>query len=305
MTSPSIAPAVAATAQLTCPICQSASQTHFEKSGFRIRKCQGCGHQFLENRTTADHIEAVYGDDYFDGGGAGYPGYLAEAALIRAHGRRYAKMLQRHCPPGRMLDVGAAAGFVLQGFVQSGWQGTGVEPNDRMAAYGREQLGLDIRTGSFEQVDPGDTYDLVNIVQVIPHFWDLHQALQTANQATKPGGYWLIETWNRDSKTAKFFGPNWHEYSPPSVLRWFSPTDLGLLAAQYGFEEVDRGQPQKWISGAHVKSLVGHQLNTMGPWKHLRFLLHLIPDFLRLPYPAEDLFWVLYRKTDIAQPSAT
>ncbi|MFM2430389.1 MAG: hypothetical protein RLZZ511_1602 [Cyanobacteriota bacterium] len=291
--------ASAATASMVvCPICHAASQPIFQKEQFQIRECFGCHHQFTEARVTEAHADAIYGDDYFEGGGAGYPGYLAEANLIRAHGRRYAKMLTRHCRPGRVLDVGAAAGFVLQGFVQSGWQGTGVEPNDRMAAHGREQLGLDIRTGSLEQVNPGDTYDLVTMVQVIPHFWDLHQAMQTASQATKRDGYWLIETWNRESRMAQFFGQNWHEYSPPSVLRWFAPEDLGILAAQYGFREVDRGRPQKWISGAHVKSLAGHKLKTMGALRYLRPLLKLIPDGLRLPYPAEDLFWVLYQKVE-------
>jgi SAM-dependent methyltransferase len=296
MTALPVAPTTPELTQTHCPICRSQSQQRFQKEGFWIRECDSCHHQFLENRTSAAHIDAVYGDDYFEGGGAGYPGYLAEANLIRAHGRRYAKMLDQYCKPGRILDVGAAAGFVLQGFIQSGWTGTGIEPNDRMAAHGRDTLGLDIRTGSFEQVDPGDTYDLVNMVQVIPHFWDLAQAMETANQATKPGGYWLIETWNRESRLAQFFGENWHEYSPPSVLRWFAPGDLNLLAQQYGFRPIAQGQPQKWISGAHVKSLVGHKLETMGVLRHLRGLLKLIPDGLRLPYPAEDLFWVLYQK---------
>ncbi|MBE9032530.1 class I SAM-dependent methyltransferase [filamentous cyanobacterium LEGE 11480] len=284
--------------QMNCPICQAPTTRQFQKATFWIRGCTSCQHQFLETHTNAEHVDAVYGDEYFDGGGAGYPGYLAESGLIRAHGRRYAKLLSKYMPTGCMLDVGAAAGFVLQGFVQSGWQGTGVEPNDRMASYGRECLGLDIRTGSFEQVEANDTYDLVNMVQVIPHFWNLNQALETASQATKPGGYWLIETWNRESRLAKFFGTNWHEYSPPSVLRWFSPSDLALLASQYGFREVDRGQPQKWISGAHVKSLVSHKLKTMGILRHCRILLKLVPDKLRIPYPSEDLFWALYQKDD-------
>jgi SAM-dependent methyltransferase/ribosomal protein L37AE/L43A len=298
---------------VTCTICQSQSRPRFQKAGYEIWQCQNCQHQFLEtgaaadhatadcaiaNCATADHVTAVYGDDYFEGGGAGYPGYLAEAPLIRNHGRRYAELLQQYCQPGHMLDVGAAAGFVLEGFVRSGWTGTGVEPNERMAAYGRTQLGLDIRTGSFELIEISTTYDLVTMVQVIPHFWGLRQALEAASRATKPGGYWLIETWNRDSRLAKFCGENWHEYSPPSVLRWFAPADLARLAQQYGFTEVARGQPQKWISGAHAKSLVRHKLRTMGCLWHLRGLLMLIPDQLRLPYPAEDLFWVLYQKAD-------
>jgi SAM-dependent methyltransferase len=283
---------------LDCPICQSFSRRLFQKEAFWIWRCRSCGHQFLDLETTAHHAAIVYGDDYFNGGGAGYPGYLGEADLICAHGRRYGQILNRYMKPGRMLDVGAAAGFVLQGLMQSGWQGAGIEPNHSMATYGRDCLKLDVRTGSFEQFQAQEQYDLVTMIQVIPHFWDLSQALKSAEKLTVPGGYWLIETWNRDSKLAKLFGESWHEYSPPSVLRWFAPEDLGLLAEQYGFEEVDRGRPQKWISGAHVKSLVGHKLSSMGVLRYARPLLRLIPDRLRLPYPSEDLFWVLYRKVD-------
>jgi SAM-dependent methyltransferase len=281
-----------------CPICQSFSRRLFQKEEFWIWRCRSCGHQFLDLETTVHHAAIVYGDDYFNGGGAGYPGYLREADLIRAHGRRYGQILSRYMKPGRVLDVGAAAGFVLQGLMQSGWQGAGIEPNDSMATYGRDCLKLDVRTGSFEQFQAQEQYDLVTMIQVIPHFWDLPQALKSAEKLTVPGGYWLIETWNRESRLAKLFGENWHEYSPPSVLRWFAPEDLGLLAEQYGFEEVDRGRPQKWISGAHVKSLVGHKLSSMGVLRYARPLLKLIPDRLRLPYPSEDLFWVLYRKVD-------
>lgn len=290
-----------AVSQASCPICSSVSQRKFQKYDHWIRECDRCRHQFVEAMRTIDHAEKVYGDDYFYGGAAGYPDYLAEGRLIRDHGRRYGKILSKYMLPGTMLDVGAAAGFVLSGFVDRHWQGDGIEPNAQMAAFGREQLGLNVQAGTLEslaQVLPGKTYDLVSMIQVLPHFYDLHQALQSAVTVTKPGGHWLIETWNRDSLSAKIFGTGWHEYSPPSVLHWFSPDDLNLLAKQYGFELVAQGRPQKWIAGAHVKSLLGYKFDSMLGGRWLKALLRVIPDRLRLPYPAEDLFWILFRKVE-------
>jgi hypothetical protein len=281
---------------MRCPICQNNAIRLFKKEGHWIQSCQRCHHQYVEMARESHHVTAAYGDDYFSGGGAGYPDYLAEADLIRDHGRRYAKLIERYMKPGRQLDVGAAAGFVLQGFVQNGWVGKGLEPNDRMASHARNQLNLDVRTGSLEQLAAGERYDLVSMIQVIPHLWDLRQALAQASEATEIGGYWLIETWNRESRMAKLFGKHWHEYSPPTVLHWFGPEDLDLLAGQFGFREVDRGRPQKWIKGNHVKSLLSYKLRAMGIGKFLLPLLGLIPDRLRIPYPSEDLFWVLYQK---------
>ena len=284
---------------INCPICHHSSQRKFQKYEYWIQECQTCHHQFLEARPSSNHAAQVYGDDYFHGGAAGYPDYLAEGQLIREHGRRYGKMLKKHMQPGKILDVGAAAGFILSGFVDHHWVGDGIEPNAQMATFAQQQLGLNVQTGTLEnlsQVLDGCTYDLVTMIQVLPHFYDLHQALQSAAKVTNPQGYWLIETWNRDSVSAKLFGSEWHEYSPPSVLHWFSPQDLKQLAAQYGFEVVVQGRPQKWLNGAHVKSLLSYKFDTMPGGRILKALLKLIPDRLKIPYPAEDLFWILFQK---------
>ncbi|MEI6332161.1 MAG: class I SAM-dependent methyltransferase [Pseudanabaena sp. ELA645] len=145
----------------------------------------------------------------------------------------------------------------------------------------------------------GAGYDLISMIQVISHFFDLQKALTTAAAMTNPNGYWLIETWNRESWTAKISGQNWHEYSPPSVLHWFSPQDLEQLAAQFGFHKIASGRPEKWINGAHVKSLLRYKLGRSPFGKLLSKMLGIIPDQLLIPYPAEDLFWILFQKSTV------
>ena len=280
-----------------CPICNHKSQHLFAQYGYPIRRCLNCHHEFLGTVLDEHHVSQVYGDDYFQGGGAGYPNYLNQQDVLRAHGQQYGKLLSHYLEPGTLLDVGAAAGFILQGLMDYGWKGQGVEPNDEMAEYGRSHLNVPIQTGPLESISTDRQYDLISMIQVIPHFYDLHQALQAANERTKPGGYWLIETWNRESWTARIFKQHWHEYSPPSVLRWFSPRDLKILLAHYGFQEVATGRPRKWIQSAHAKSLLRFKFKDMG-WlgKLLTQGLKLIPNNIAIPYPAEDLFWGLYQK---------
>ena len=281
---------------MNCPICDAPTRRKFKKYGYWIGVCQTCFHQFAELTPTLADAEQVYGDEYFEGGGAGYPNYLGEAKIIRSHSRRYSKILARYMQPGTMLDVGAAAGFILQGFTDGGWTGRGIEPNPRMAEYGRMHLGLPIETGTLEEFKTSDRYDLITMIQVIPHFFDLKSALHAAEKVTKPNGYWLIETWNRESLMARIFGKNWHEYSPPSVLHWFSPSGLQNLTAQFGFREIARGRPSKWIQASHAKSLLGYKLKGSTLGKLAMKVVNLIPDDLSIPYPSEDLFWALYQK---------
>jgi SAM-dependent methyltransferase len=195
-----------------------------------------------------------------------------------------------------MLDVGAAAGFILKGFQEGGWNGVGIEPNLRMAEYARTQLGLQVRSCSLEQFQSAERYNLISMIQVVPHLYDLRSALQIAAEHTRPGGYWLIETWNRESWTARLLGQNWHEYSPPSVLHWFSPEGLQRLAAQFGFREIVRGRPEKRISPGHVKSLLSYRLGSSALGRLVDKFVAVIPDRLAIPYPADDLFWALYQK---------
>lgn len=280
---------------MICPICTSVSHRKFMKDTYWIRCCEVCRHQFAELTPGDSHVGAVYGDDYFMGGGAGYDNYLSEADLLRAHGRRYAQLLDHYMTPGSVLDVGAAGGFVLQGLFDGGWKGTGLEPNAAMAAYARDDLGIPVETGSLESFQSEDRFQLINMIQVIPHFADLRRALQAAASVTEPGGFWLVETWNRESWTAWCLGARWHEYSPPSVLHWFSPDGLRQLAASYGFQEIAHGRPCKWLNGGHAKSLLRAKGQDIWWMRPALGALGVIPDKLPIPYPAEDLFWMLFQ----------
>jgi SAM-dependent methyltransferase len=240
-------------------------------------------------------VARVYGDDYFRGGGAGYPDYLAEERLLVEHGRRYGRLLARHTVPGVVLDVGAAAGFILQGLVESGWQGMGVEPNAAMAAHARSR-GLDVRAGSLETLEVALRFDLVSWIQVVAHLVDPRAAFLKAAALTRPGGYWLLETWDRESLAARAAGRRWHEYCPPSVLHWFTREGLRRLGADCGMREVARGRPAKWIESGHAVSLLRHKLAPHPGGRWAGAALRAVPRGLRFPYPGDDIFWMLLRK---------
>jgi SAM-dependent methyltransferase len=281
---------------MNCPIDNSRTHRSFIKDGYWIRKCPECHFEHVEIKKSHAHYAKTYGYHYFFGGGAGYPDYCIEADILTARGYRYGKILSNFMPSGKVLDVGAAAGFILKGLIRHGWTGFGLEPNKIMADYGRAQLGVNISVGVLEHFKSDEMFDLVTMIQVVAHFLELKQALQVAADLTKPSGYWLIETWNKASFIAQMLGRNWHEYSPPSVLSFFSPETLGLLVKKFGFKEVARGRPTKKIKSRHVKTLLHYKLDQSRVLKPSRKLINFIPDHLTLPYPSFDLFWVLYQK---------
>jgi 2-polyprenyl-3-methyl-5-hydroxy-6-metoxy-1,4-benzoquinol methylase len=279
--------------RVTCPVCDTLSRRLFTIRGYWFRECHSCQHRFVEMDANAHHIDQVFNDRYFTDGGAGYTDYLREAHLLRERGRWYGRVVQRHIPPGTVLDVGAAAGFILQGFMDCGWHGTGIEPNARMAQHARDVLGVRVMTDALHSFQSNEQYDLVSMIQVIAHFVDPRGAVHKARQLLTPGGALLIETWNCHSVTARLFGRQWHEYSPPSVLQCFSLTSLRRLTAQCDFQEIAHGRPSKWISGGHAKSLLRYMFGDAA-WS--KRLTDWIPEHWSVPYPAEDLFWILLKK---------
>jgi SAM-dependent methyltransferase len=136
------------------------------------------------------------------------------------------------------------------------------------------------------------------MVQVVAHFLDPRAALRAAARLLRPGGYCLIETWDRDSWTARLWGRRWHEYSPPSVLHWFSRAGLIQLARECELEQVALGHPRKWLNAAHAASILRAKLGRRSGGGVAVRLLERLPARAAIPYPAEDLFWVLFQKTE-------
>ena len=282
----------------TCPLCSSAATKWITIEGFSIDECCGCHHRFIAQGIGSTHIAKVYGDAYFDAGGAGYNDYLGQEKLLQSRGLMYANLVSRLTgSKGVVLDVGAAAGFLMEGWESAGWQSIGVDPNNSMAkvAIGR---GMKVHCGTFESLAIADSnsMDCVAMVQVISHLINPIQAIEKAYALLRPGGTLLVETWNRGSVIARILGHGWHEYAPPSVLHWFTPKSMNLAAQSKGFQLIRSRHVLRSINAGHAKSVLQYASSKSRIYSCARLMLHFVPDAVNVPYPGDDLFWSLYRK---------
>lgn len=267
-------------------------------NGYHYGTCTRCALlQLLDQSADAD-VLGIYCDAYFHAGAnGGYTDYLSEGSLLRAQGRRYGKLLERFIAPGEVLDIGSAAGFMVAGLQDAGWNARGLECNAGMSDWGRSNLQVHIDTESLEHFQSDAQFDALTMVQVVAHFYDLNSAFANASKLTKSGGVWLVETWNARSVTARVLADQWHELNPPSVRRIFTPQTLALTASRFGMRQIAFGRPKKRILAAHAKSLAAEKARSGVIAGALNRVVSLLPDNLVLPYPAEDLFWSIFRKT--------
>lgn len=124
----------------------------------------------------------------------------------------------------------------------------------------------------------------------------MQETFEKVSKMTTKSGLLLIESWNEDSLMRKLMGQNWHQYSPPSVLRWFTPNRLERILAGYDYKLLKKGGMTKFIYGSHVKSLLSYKNEGTALASVLKAGLSLIPNKLLIPYPSEDLFYMVLQK---------
>ena len=283
--------------KMFCNICKKPTRPIFSIREYKVFECDACSHRQAFPEAIQSHVQRVYSDQYFMGGGDGYPNYLGDGEILTKRGVFYDRVLSRFIQnKGTFLDIGCAAGFIMKGLIDEGWSGSGIEPNRAMASYARDQLNLNVFNTTIEDAQIGSKVDLICMIQVIAHFIDPSGVIKKCKENfLKDQGYILIETWNFRSITASIFGQKWHEYSPPSVLHWFSEKSLEKLMHNSGFKKAAKGRPKKTISLHHALSLLKGKKESNKIFKALHSMLGVMPAKTILPYPADDLFWSLYQ----------
>lgn len=158
--------------------------------------CARCGAATTDPRPTERELAAAYGDWYRPrGGGRFHFGFDALLARTRA---QLANRLDRIAPPGRVLDVGAGEGTLVDALRATGRQAAGTE---------REPLRDDLLDEPLENLEPG--WAAVVFWHSLEHLIAPRAALREAARLLDPGGLVVIAVPNTDSVQAKLFGDRW------------------------------------------------------------------------------------------------
>lgn len=186
-------------------------------------------------------IRDLYQDEYFE------PWKLAEETNLPALRRmkqttfrRYFERLEAlvpHAkPPAKILDVGCAAGFLLEVAMERGYEPYGIELSEFAAAMAEKAIGQGrIYCGRLEDVDwPPETFDIVFLCDVLEHLADPIAALGTVRRLTRPLGVLFVVTPNVGSLSAKIMGKHWTNVREEHLV-YLHKTTAGRLLGQAGY----------------------------------------------------------------------
>ena len=257
--------------EVDCLFCGlSDEQLLFREGPFRVVRCRRCGLTYVTPRLPAERLHQMYQEEYWSSGRAkdfGYTQYLAEAPLyLRTYALRSRLITERRPSPGRVLDVGCAAGFFLRVMADLGWQTTGLEISGAMCAYARDTLRLpDVRRGDLLSVplEPG-AFDVVTLWDVIEHLEDPPAHLRAARHLLAPDGILVIETQNVASSFARLLGRRWQHYKHAEHLYHFDPRTLERLLTEAGFAIVEN---TPHLGGKYVSmDFLVERVGRIHPW---------------------------------------
>jgi SAM-dependent methyltransferase len=229
-----------------CPLCRSdRASVHIGFIDIPVHRCNDCQFLFSGKLMRQEDLDRYYRDDF--GSERHRRGQLVNATIN-------ARMLRALVPGDAfasvrsLLDVGTGYGFLLRE-LRDRYQlsGVGVELSAQESAYGRNTLGLDIRTGPLARADlPKASFDMVTSFEVIEHVTDPIQFLHEMLEYVRPGGWLLTMTDNFESRVARDLSAAFPKWIPHSHISHFAPATLERAMTANGCTLVRRGSYTPW-----------------------------------------------------------
>lgn len=204
---------------MKCTFCKAQEFTSIYKTNhWKVLRCKRCSLV-----RTSIHKTITYQEYYRD------EQYHEEETLFRnIFQKRYDTMSSYFKSPGRVLDIGASTGTMLDIFKSFGWKTYGVEPSESYKIA--QNKGHFIYHSPFEEAKlQKNFYDLVIINHTLEHVASPPEVLEKIQKVLKPGGYVYIDVPNFDSISRRIAGQNWKYLLVSEHIHHFEPQTLKML----------------------------------------------------------------------------
>lgn len=221
---------------LVCP--HTGRSLKIKKFGDREFACDPSGDAvYFLNARSADYgpeyflaeYESQYGKTYFN-----------DEENIRSYARKRIDVLESvGVKNGRLFEIGAAAGYFLDEARQKGFEVSGIEPSGIASKYAREELGLDVRSLTLDQIELDDgEFDVVAAFFVLEHIPDQVYALRTISRILKKGGFFLFSIPSIYGPSYQCRRSRWAFEHPIDHFADYSPSFLKRIFPIYGMRAI-------------------------------------------------------------------
>lgn len=196
--------------------------------GKDIVECKGCGLV-----RTSDFEEPDYGQYHREFDYAEF-----EKHFRNIYEKRFAISGCFSEKTGRVLEIGASRGIMLDIFRERGWETWGVEPSAKSANEARRR-GHKILTKIFEEAElPNNYFEVVVLNHTLEHMENPVEVMKKVRMVLKNKGVVLVDVPNYGALSRAVLGKRW-PYFLPEEHRWhFDKNSLGKVFEKAGLRVV-------------------------------------------------------------------
>lgn len=195
-----------------------------------VQICRDCGLVFLNPVGSEDFYQEYYRS------------YLRVTAAAEGAGRgRKREQQHEYCwarisgyeQGGRVFDIGAHDGSLLNLFQADGWQVNGCDFSRSGIRFARENFGIFLDQMDFLATDyPAGTFDVITIFQVLEHILEPMPLLLKAREYLRDDGVFILEIPNLDKPSAD----NLANYFDFEHVSYFELSSMTNILARAGFK---------------------------------------------------------------------
>jgi tetratricopeptide (TPR) repeat protein/SAM-dependent methyltransferase len=215
-----------------CPICGSAGKFEYENKLTPLFRCRKCDHVYARELPDDKALSTLYGDFSYWEKDRCHQGIttIQESKGWEIYLNARIGILERlkllECPSTRtkaIFEIGCAEGMLLHALGKKGIAASGCEMNRAVAREGMRQLGVQILTDPFENLElPQSHFDLVMSFHTLEHMRFPAEIFAKAATILRPDGAILIEVPCGEE-----------EYENTDHLHFFCENSLRLLLNKF------------------------------------------------------------------------
>jgi 2-polyprenyl-3-methyl-5-hydroxy-6-metoxy-1,4-benzoquinol methylase/predicted RNA-binding Zn-ribbon protein involved in translation (DUF1610 family) len=230
------------------PACLACSKKMILRFGEKVGNhwsCPKCGLERIFPQPDDQTLSEIYNSSYF----AHYRSEL-DPEIVRAMKRATYKNQLRHLEldasaPGkkRLLDCGAATGYLAELAREIGWDAFAIEYSEFGASACEKILGPGkVYRGQAEKAafaaNPEGQFSVITMFDFIEHVREPRVVLEWARQRLDSQGVLLLTTPCAGSLSWRLMGRQWFHYTSREHLWFFSAESLRIVLEETGFRSV-------------------------------------------------------------------
>lgn len=236
-----------------CNFCGNEHEKLLYKDYPHLVLCDKCGLVYTKAQMDVEAMKEFYHDDYFVSTNSvkkGYDDYFtAKRDICNTFSKRM-DMIEKYATyPGKLLDVGCAAGFFLEVARGRGWDVHGVDISEVCANFAKKTSGINVKTGLFVNTSfEENSFDLIAMWDYLEHSITPKEDIQHAWNLLKENGLLVIATPDISSIPARVCRTNWIGIKLEEHFYYFTREVLSKALKNVGFDMLKVGYIGKHIS---------------------------------------------------------